>query len=61
MNVYVVMQYEYNEETGIYDTVKDAVEVFIDRYHANQFIKEMKELDKKEGYDYAYFIKTFEL
>lgn len=61
MNVYVVMQHEGNEETGIYDTVIDAVEVFIDRYHANQFIKEMKELDKTEGFDYAYFIKTFEL
>ena len=61
MNVYVVMQHEGNTETGNYDTVVDAVEVFVDRYHANQFIKEMKELDKDEGYDYEYFIKTFEL
>ena len=44
-----------------YTDVIDAVEVFVDRYHTNQFIKEMKELDEKEGYDYAYFIKTFEL
>lgn len=61
MNVYVVMQHEGNAETGNYDTVIDAVEVFVDRYHANQFIKEMKELDKDDGYDYEYFIKTFEL
>ena len=61
MNVYVVMQHEFNENNQLYDTVVDAVEVFVDRYYANQFIKEMKELDKDEGYDYAYFIKTFEL
>ena len=61
MNVYVVMQHGFNEDTQLYDTVVDAVEVFVDRYHANQFIKEMKELDEKEGYNYEYFIKTFEL
>ena len=61
MNVYVVMQHEFNENNQLYDTVVDAVEVFVDRYYANQFIKEMKELDKDEGYDYWYFIKTFEL
>ena len=61
MNVYVVMQHEFNENNQLYDTVVDAVEVFVDRYYANQFIKEMKELDKDEGLDYAYFIKTFEL
>ena len=61
MNVYVVMQHEFNEDTQLYSDVIDAVEVFVDRYHANQFIKEVKELDEKEGYDYKYFIKTFEL
>ena len=61
MNVYVVMQHEFNENNQLYTDVIDAVEVFVDRYYANQFIKEMKELDKDEGYDYAYFIKTFEL
>ena len=61
MNVYVVMQYEFNEDTQLYDTLVDAVEVFVDRYHANQFIKEAEYLDEKQGDDYKYFIKTFEL
>ena len=61
MKVYVIEKNEYNEDTNLYDICKGSVEVFADKGDTERFIDKLGDLDRDEGLDYAYFIKTFEL
>lgn len=61
MKIYCVEQYEYNDNTDRYDICKGVVEVFSEKVEAFRFIDDITEIDKEDGYDYAYFIKTFDL
>ena len=44
-----------------YYTPKDVVEVFSERVEALRFIDTIDEVDKEDGYDFSYSIKTFKL
>ena len=61
MKVYVIEQHEYNEDTNLYDICNGSVEVFADKGDTERFIDQLSDSDREEGFDYAYFIKTFEL
>lgn len=61
MNVYCIEQYAYNEDTNTYNTCKGVVEVFSEKVEALRFIDDITDIDKEDGYDYAYFIRTFDL
>lgn len=61
MKIYCVEQNEYNDNTDRYDICKGVVEVFSEKVEAFRFIDDITEIDKEDGYDYAYFIKTFDL
>ena len=60
MNVYCIEQYAYNEDTNTYNICKGAVDVFSEKAYALRFIVTIEEVDKEDGYDYAYVIKTFD-
>ena len=61
MKVYVIEKNEYNEDTNLYDICKGCVRVLADKGDTERFIDKLEDLDRDEGLDYAYFIKTFEL
>ena len=61
MNVYCIEQYAYNEDTNTYNICKGVVEVFSERVEALRFIDTLDDVDKEDGYDFSYSIKTFEL
>ena len=61
MNVYCIEQYAYNEDTNTYNICKGVVEVFSERVEALRFIDTLDEVDKEDGYDFSYSIKTFKL
>ena len=61
MNVYCIEQYAYNEDTNTYNICKGVVEVFSERVEALRFIDTLDEVDKEDGYDFSYSIRTFEL
>ena len=61
MNVYCIEQYAYNEDTNTYNICKGVVEVFSERVDALRFIDTLDEVDKEDGYDFSYSIRTFEL
>lgn len=61
MKIYCVEQYEYNDNTNTYNICKGVVEVFSEKVEALRFIDDITDIDKEDGYDYAYYIKTFDL
>lgn len=61
MKVYCIEQYAYNEDTDTYDICKGVVDVFSEKVDALRFIDNIKDADKEDGYDFAYFIRTFDM
>lgn len=61
MKVYCIEQFDYNDTTNRYDICKGVVEVFSEKAEAFKFIDDIEEIDREDGYDYAYFIRTFEM
>ena len=61
MNVYCIEQYAYNEDTNTYNICKGVVEVFSERVEALRFIDTLEEVDKEDGYDFSYSIRTFDI
>ena len=60
MDVYRIEQYAYNEDTNTYNICRGVVEVFSERVDALRFIDTLDDVDKEDGYGYAYVIKTFD-
>ena len=60
MNVYCIEQYAYNEDTNTHNICKGGVDVFSEKVYALRFIVTIEEVDKEDGYDYVYVIKTFD-
>lgn len=61
MKVYCIEQYAYNEDTDTYNICKGVVDVFSEKVYALRFIDNIKDADKEDGYDFTYFIKTFDM
>ena len=61
MKVYCIEQYAYNEDTNTYNICKGVVEVFSERVDALRFIDTLEEVDKEDGYDFSYSIRTFDI
>ena len=61
MNAYCIEQYAYNEGTNTYNICKGVVGVFSERVDALRFIDTLDDVDKEDGYDFSYSIRTFDL